>query len=253
MPSLPNLEEYAHPELYDLENPDFDPEGSFFLSIAAQTGGPVLDLGCGTGRMTIPLAQHGLEITGLDPAAEMLALARAKAGDLPIEWIEADGRDFHLSRQFNFIFENGAVFMHMLTNLDQRAFLGCVHEHLAPDGRFVFGVIFPHPDRIASAPEEKEWYSYQDNQGRTVRVSGTEVYDDLSQVKVETAIRRITEPDGSETVHVAPLALRYTFPQELEALLERAGFVVVERYGGADRSPLTSASQSMVYVCGRSK
>lgn len=252
MPSLPNLEEYDHPELYDLENPDFDPEGSFFLSIAAATGGPALELGCGTGRMTIPLAQHGLEITGLDPAAEMLALARAKAGDLPIEWIEADGRDFHLGRQFNFIFESGAVFMHMLTNADQQAFLRCVHEHLAPDGRFVFSVFFPHSDRIVSAPEEKEWLSYQDNQGRTVRVSGTEVYDELRQVKLETAIRRIMEPDGSETVHVAPLALRYTFPLEIEALLERAGFVVVERYGGADRSPLTSESQFMVYICSRS-
>ncbi len=249
MSDQPNLEEYAFPELYDLENPDFEPAGSFYLSFAREVGGPVLELGCGTGRMTIPLAEQGFEITGLELAPGMLALAREKAGSLPIEWVEADARDFHLNRKFNFMFENGCVFMHMLTNADQQAFLAGVHEHLAPGGRFVLSLFFPHLAYLQNELEEKEWFTYQDNRGRTVRVCGTEQYDELRQVKLETAIRHILNADGSETVHVAPLSLRYTFPQEMETLLDGAGFEVVERYGGPDRSELTNTSQYLVYVC----
>ena len=251
MNTATNFEEYLHPDLYDLENPDFEPEGSFYLSFARELGDPVLELGCGTGRMTILLAQNGVEITGLDVVPEMLALARQKAGDLPIQWVEADVRHFHLGRKFNFIFESGSVFMHMLTNADQQAFLAGVYEHLALEGCFVFSLFYPHPDILQTQAEEKEWFNYLDNQGRTVRVSGTEMYDELRQVKVETAIRRIAGADGKETTYVAPLYLRYTFPQEVEALLDYGGFEVKERYGGPDRSPLTADSRFLVYVCAR--
>jgi hypothetical protein len=88
-----------------------------------------------------------------------------------------------------------------------------------------------------------------DEQGRTVWVRGTDVYDPLRQVKVETAIRRITSPDGAETVHVASLSLRCIFPQEMDALLDQAGFEVRKRFGGPDRSPLADDSLFLVYVC----
>ncbi len=116
---FPNLEEYQDPDIYDLENAASELEHSFYLSLAHEAGGPVLELGCGTGRMTIPMVQAGLDVTGLDVVPTMLEQARRKAGDLPIQWIEADVRNFHLGRQFHFIFEYGCVFMHMLSNTDQ--------------------------------------------------------------------------------------------------------------------------------------
>ena len=192
-----NFAEYADPLLYDLENPDFEPEGLFYLSLARELGGPVLELGCGTGRMTIPMAQAGVDITALDIVPGMLARAKEKAGQipvgslpvggLPITWLEADARDYHLGRQFALIFENGSVFMHMLERDDQRAFLDRAREHLAPGGRLVVSLFFPHPSQLVTDLEEKEWYTYQDEQGRTVRVSGYEAYDELRQVKTETA------------------------------------------------------------------
>lgn len=244
-----NLAEYANPLLYDQENQDFEPEGSFYLSIVKETGGPVLELGCGTGRMTIPIAQAGWEIAGLDIVPGMIERAKQKAGDLPMTWLLADARDFHLGRQFRMIFENGSVFMHMLERADQRAYLACVREHLALGGRFVMSLFFPHPSRLQSDPEEKDWFTYQDEHGRTVRVTGTDLYDELRQVKTETAYRHVQNPDGSETRYAAPLSLRYTFPQEMEALLEQAGLRVVERFGGADRSPLSNQSDFLVYIC----
>src|SRR5215216_573078 len=89
---LTNLAEYTLPELYDLENPDFEPDGSFYLALAQQCRGAVLDLGCGTGRITIPLARQGMSITGLDVVPEMLAYAQSKAAELPITWVLADVR-----------------------------------------------------------------------------------------------------------------------------------------------------------------
>lgn len=244
-----NLDEYLYPDLYDLENPDFEPEGPFYLSLAREIGGSVLELGCGTGRYTIPLAQNGVEITGLDVVPGMLALARTKAGNLPIHWIQADVRNFQLGRKFNFILESGGVFMHMLTNADQLAFLAQVQKHLEPKGRFVISLFFPHPVGLRTNLEEKDWFSYQDSLGRTVRVCGTEQYDEIRQVKTETAIRHIVNSEGQEIVHISPLQLRYTFPQEMETLLDRTGFEVIERYGGPDRSPLAESSRFLVFVC----
>ncbi len=246
-----NLEEYQDPEIYDLENAPSDLDESFYLSLAHEVGGPVLELGCGTGRMTIPMAKAGLEITGLDVTSAMLEQARRKAGDLPIQWMEADVRSFHLGRQFNFIFECGSVFMHMLSNADQRAFLQHVYEHLADAGRFVFSVLFPHPRYLQTLEAEEEWYTIQDDKGRTIKVSGYQTYDELSQVVTETAIRRIKAADGNESILEAPLRKRYTFPQEMEALLDANGFIIKERYGGPDRSALTSASMFMVYICAK--
>jgi SAM-dependent methyltransferase len=249
MPEHTNLDEYLYPDLYDLENPKFEPEGPFYLEMALAARGPILELGCGTGRVTIPLAQHGLDITGLDVAPTMLALARAKSAGLPIEWVQADVRSFRLRRRFSLIFESGGVFMHMLTRTDQQAFLARVREHLAPGGRFIVAVLFPHPHRLQSSVEEKEWFTYADREGRTVRVSGTDAYDALRQVKTETAIRRVLGQDGVEMVRIAPLSLRYTFPQEMEGLLMDAGFAVVQRYGGPDRRALANDSEYMVFVC----
>jgi hypothetical protein len=100
---------------------------------------------------------------------------------------------------------------------------------------------------------EKEWFTKAHPGGREIRVSGTEQYDELSQIKIETAYRRWKDASGEEVVRVAPLALRYTFPQEMESLLHYNGFTILERYGDNDRSPLTNESRLMIYVCQKRK
>jgi SAM-dependent methyltransferase len=242
-----NLEEYTDPDTYDLENKGFEPNGPFFLALAQRSGGPVLELGCGTGRITIPLAQQGINITGLDAAAEMLERARAKAQDLPIRWIEADARTFHLERQYNLIFE-ARTFEHFLTRADQEAVLARVHEHLAPEGLFALSVGFTRPELMGSTGMH-DWFSYKNETGQEMRVSGTYEYDPVSQISIETAHRSWRDAEGRERVKRTPLALRHFFPQEMEALLHYNGFVVMERYGNWDSSPLTPGSEVMIYVC----
>lgn len=246
-----NLEEYSEPTLYDTEKRDFSPDGPFYLALAQQFDGPVLDLGCGTGRITIPLAQHGVDITGLDVVPGMLALARQKSAGISISWIEADARTFRLNKTFRLIFESGGVFQHLLTREDQEAFLARVHEHLEENGVFVVGVFFPRPDLMGDA-EEHDWFSYTTDDGRHVQVSGTERYDRVTQVLTETAYRRWQDDDGQQHVHYAPLDLRMVYPQELEDLLHYNGFDVAVRYGNWDRSVLTSDSRTVIYVCRKS-
>lgn len=244
-----NLSEYADPEIYDLENLDFEPDGSFFLDSARRQNGRVLELGCGTGRVTIPLAQQNINITGLDVVPAMLERAKQKAGELPIQWILADVRHFQLKQTFRMIFETGSVFQHLLTRFDQESYLAGVKEHLEQDGLFIFALMFPHPDMLASQGVEKEWFQYEDYQGRVIRVSGTECYDPIRQVKLETAYRRWIDDAGQEVLRVAPLSLRYIFPQEIKTLLHYNKFEIAEQFGDWDCSPLTAKSRLMIFVC----
>jgi SAM-dependent methyltransferase len=249
MTSTGLVSEYADLILYDAENADFEPDGSFYLAQAQRWGGPVLELGCGTGRFTIPLAEHGLPITGLDIAPTMLEHARHKAPHLAIRWVEADVRTFQLAAQFRLIFESGSTFMHLLERADQEAMLASVRRHLSPEGRFVISVWFPHPAGMVTTATEQDWFAYTALDGRAVRVSGVEHYDEVRQVKTETAYRRWRGADGQEVLRSAPLSLRYTFPQEMEALLHYTGFQVLERYGAWDQTPLVADSRLMIYVC----
>ena len=244
-----NLEDYADPRLFDLENSNFEPDGPFYLSLAQQVGGSVLELGCGTGRVTIPLARHGIDMTGLDIVPGMLVRARSKAGDLPIQWVEADVRDFHLGRQFSVICAPGSVFEHLLGREDQEAMLTCVREHLAAEGLFVIAIRFPRPESMVNAEEEQDWFSYTDESGRDMRVTGTDHYDPVRQIRHETAYRRWYDAQGKEVTKRARLALRFVFPQEMEALLHYNGFTVLHCYGDWDSSPLTDESGLIIYVC----
>jgi SAM-dependent methyltransferase len=247
---LASLIEYSEPDLYDLENPDFEPDGSFYLALTHQYPGPVLDLGCGTGRITIPLARKDVSITGLDVMPAMLARAQTKAAELPITWIQADARTFELHTQFRLILDTGATLQHLLERDDHEAVLARVREHLAADGCVVFHTFAPHPTRLVDMPEH-DWFAYEDQSGRRIRVSGTVGYEHRRQVFHEDAIRRWQDGAGQEVVRFAPLARRMFFPQEFGLLLHYNGFRVEQQYGDWDGSPITNESQLMIAVCTR--
>jgi len=105
-----NLSDYPDPKLYHSENYDFEQDGPFILDLAKELGGAVLELGCGTGRMTIPFAENRVEIVGLDVVPGMVGLAKQKSVGVPIEWVVEDVRKFQLGRKFRLIFESGSVF-----------------------------------------------------------------------------------------------------------------------------------------------
>jgi SAM-dependent methyltransferase len=189
-----------------------------------------LELGCGIGRYTFPLAERGMELTALDLSAPSLAYARHKADHLSIWWVEADIRDFRPPRSYAFIFVRGGVFDFLLTRPDQEAMLACVREHLADGGQFMFDVC-DHPlSQMVNQLEEVDWFTLTHPNGRQIYVSGKDIYDYSRQIYTQICYERWDTPTGELVRPPWELTLRYSLPQEIETLLYYNGFKIVAQY-----------------------
>lgn len=250
-----NLEDYNDPIIYDAENAEnaqFQTDGPFYLALARQVGGPVLELGCGTGRVTLLLGQQGIDITGLDIVPEMLERARQKAAGLPIRWLEGDVRTFQLEAQFSLIYTTGGVFNLLLTRSDQEAMLARIREHLLPEGIFALDVVIPQPGWMHSNEQEEPWDTYITEDGREIHLSGTDRYDPIAQIRHEIAYRRwraAGDENGQMATKAARFATRYIFPQEMATLLHYNGFAIQHRYADGTFESPTVESRNIFYVC----
>lgn len=240
---------YSNPIQYDLESGDFEAQGTILLTQAARASGPVLELGCGTGRVAIALARQGIEMTGLDIEAGMLDLARRKSTGLPVSWVRADVRSFHMPARFSLIYTYGHVLQHLLTREGQEAMLARVQEHLAPGGQFIVDADFKHPGRMQDSEAAEEWYTFTDEDGRTIRVSGTDHYDHLRQLWLQRLLYRPQRAGENAEVWRKELLLRYFYPQEIRALLHYNGFEVLSLYGDWQGAQFNDASNQQIYMC----
>ena len=129
----------------------------FWLNQARRFGGPILELACGTGRVSLPLAKAGFAVTGTDVSDSMLAEARKKAAaaSVAIEWLKADVRSFDLGRKFPLVIFpfNTIAVMHEIEDLE--ACLASVKRHLAPGGRFIIDVFNPSLDILRRDPGQR--------------------------------------------------------------------------------------------------
>lgn len=251
-----DLDEYVDAEGYDLENGLSGPDLDYYLDLAREVGGPGLDLACGTGYLTIPFAELGLAMTGVDRAREMLDLARHKGGSLPIRWLLADCRSLDLGKQFRLITLTGNAFQEFLTREDQERLLGTVRRHLAPDGVFAFETRFPRASELLTGPAldgrwspETEWRRYENANGQTVVVTTTQRYDAIRQWAEYVIHQRWPGGDDQIEERAERAVLRFVFPQEMETLLHYNGLAIEHAYGDWDRRPLSSDSPRMIYVC----
>lgn len=252
-----NLEEFSDPVNYDMEDRS-DTGIGFYSTLAQEVGGSVLEIACGTGRVTIPIARLGFATTGLDIVPGMLEQARRKSIGLPVHWVEGDARTFDLAEQFRLIFLTGNAFQAFVTNADQAALLQRVHTHLHDEGLFAFETrnpLLPNTKTRAgffvpleTKNEEEHWPSFINANGYEVRISTTRVYDHVAQLLHLTSYKRWHEGEAEHT-KIARTALRYTFPQELAALLHYNGFTMIRQYGDWNEEPLTATSPSIISVC----
>ena len=222
----------------------------FYLNQAQAASGPVLEIGCGTGRVTIPLAAAGVDITGLDVSGAMLEEAKRKADEqgIRLAWIEADGRSFDLGGDFALIIMpfNTLQFFRDAASLKQ--IFDRVRTHLRPSGRFVFDVFNPQVAFLAADPTKRyERARYPDpHGGGEVILEETREYVADRQVVRSTRYYHIgTQRDCS----IRSLELRCFFPCELDLLLEHFGFQLLAKYGDFDGSPLSGGSPKQICVC----
>lgn len=251
-----NLNGYQDAETYDLLNDLEEIEKKFFLDLAQKQGSPILDIACGTGRMTLPLAELGFDMTGLDLTSEMLKLAKQKAEllNLSVDWVHGDARNFMLDRKYRFIFTTGNSFQHFLDRASVEGFLQSVYNHLDDDGILAFETRNPTISVLNSNDNlELDAGSWIDQHGYNCNSTYRRSYDHQSQLEhyLFTNRRWKEKSDVEETIE--PFVIRYFFPQELESLLYYSGFELIEMYGNFDKSPFNAESVLMVCVCRKRK
>ena len=242
---------YSHARLYDLMFPGGGPAVGFYRAEADRQGGPVLELGCGTGHKLIPIASGGHPCVGLDLSSGMLAEARRKAGErgVAVEWVRGDMRAFDLGRTFDFVFITANSLLHLHEAGDLVNCFRSVRRHLAPGARFVFDVFNPSVRLLAEADgvrRARKSLSFTDPDRGEVSVEVAETYDAAVQVTRGTwHFSTGSEPDFV----VAPLEIRSIFPQELPLLVSLGGLRLVERFGDWSGRPFAADSPIQLCVC----
>jgi ubiquinone/menaquinone biosynthesis C-methylase UbiE len=252
-----NLEEFQDPVNYDLEEiPGSDERIAMIREAVHRQGPTTLELACGTGIVTLPLAAAGQRTMGVDLSLPMLEHARVKAAALGLEtvtsWLHADARRVQLSGRFASVVLTGNAFQAFLTDADQRALLANVHRHLEPGGLFVFETRNPSGHPLCDIAEWQPWFEYRSAEGHSVSVGGTQRWDAATRVLHWTTERRwAAAGTGEPRRRTAHIACRFTPPDELAALLAAAGFSIERQFGDWDGSALTAASREIVTFCRR--
>ena len=237
---------------YDLINKPITEDIPFYLSQIRRYGDPVLELACGTGRITIPIADAGFEIIGLDMSASMLRQAKRKADErrITIEWVKADCREFDLNKKFSVIFIpfNSIAHIHDLESIE--ALFGSVKKHLKDGGKFIIDAFVPKLEYLVRNPEKRYPVAkYQDPYGKgKMVVTETNVYDNDTQIN---RIKWYSKLSNKQDEVVEELNMKMYYPQELDLLLHYNGFVIDHKFGNYDSSPFVSASPKQLIICSK--
>lgn len=247
-------------EVYDAIYEGRDDIGLWLEIAAGAAGRPILELGCGTGRVLLPLARRGYEVTGIDLSERMLDVCRAKLqGEPPavrerVRLLPADMTSFELEARYGAVTVPFASFQHLVSVEQQLACLERCRTHLLPDGVLVLDLPNPapaprsavqeQPDAGVTPVEVVEW-----TEGRRIRwwATVTESRPTLQRYAFEVTYE-VVEADGVARQLKETLLLRYVFRYELEHLLVRAGLRTVALYGDYDRSPFADESPAMIVV-----
>jgi len=238
-------------QLYDQVIPYRDrPDVQFFVNAAIESGGPVLEVGCGTGRILIPTARAGISITGLDLSDHMLDVCQADLKEEPrevqerVDLVQGDMRDFVLDQKFALITTPFRPFQHLITTADQIKCLENIHHHLQPNGTFILDIFNPSLAGITAGNLGQEIGAepeFTTPEGiKVCRFNKTNQRDHHKQVLDVELIYYLTYPDGREERVVHAFLMRYLFRYEAEHLLARCGFEVMDVFADYDKNPLGS-------------
>jgi SAM-dependent methyltransferase len=214
-------------------------------------GQPALELACGTGRLTIPLAEDGVDIVGLDISPQMLELAERKAQGrhLRVPFVRGDVRAFDLGRRFKFIFIPAQSLSHLHKRDELESCFACVRQHLAEGGRFLIELFNPSVKLLAREPEQpcpvgRGEYEEADGGGRVI-VTARARYDAATQVSHIHYHFQSGESEGG----VLSFEMRQFFPQEINALLAYNGLRIERKYGDYEEAAFGNDSPKQLIVC----
>jgi ubiquinone/menaquinone biosynthesis C-methylase UbiE len=244
-------------KFYDL-NPNLPRDVPFYIDRLPRPRAHVLELGCGTGRVAIPLAAHCASVHGLDQSEAMVRIAREKVASASLgDRISIDVRDiscFELRQRFDFIVAPFRVLQNLEFDAQVDGLFQCIRRHLEPRGRCIVNTFNPNLDRDEMrsgwvSREEKLAWEVSTPEGRVV------CYDRRFRIDPE---RLVLYPElvyrrfhGDETVEEAilPLAMRCYYPDDLTSAIESRGFRVLEKWGGYEGEEYGKGGELVVEFC----
>ena len=244
---------------YDLEHADISDDVRMYVHLAQQHGSPILEVGCGTGRVLLPLVRAGYTVTGVDSSPAMMERARAKLAVEPAAvrgralLRQADIRDSALGGGFRLAILAINTFMHLTTRADQLRALGAIHRELADAGKLVIDVNSPYLFLLAGAAEPLMLHRrlVDPETGRPILKLITARFDHANQVQHLTLIYDETDDNGCVHRTLMEIPLRYVFRFEMELLLERAGFSVDAVYGSTEMDPYEDECEKMIFLASK--
>ena len=236
---------YLNPELYDALHNDTGTDENVIKYYAKKCNGSVLEIACGTGRLSKYIIDLGLPYTGIDNSKPFLNVSLQKFGKKGT-FLYNDMKDFKLAEKFDFIFIGFNSFLHNLTDKDALNCLRSVRDHLNGNGLFLLSIFLPDPEflyRDEYLHEARTIFNYK---GRQCRVLEKNSYDN------ETQINSLTwqlEIDGKLSDETYSFKQRMFYPHKMHLLFQESGFSVQEKFGDWDMNPMDEESPLQIYIC----
>ena len=235
-------------ELYDLQYRHYRDDLPFYTRLADDYGGPVLELGAGTARVSAALARAGHEVVALEPSSEMIKRGQKRlteANLTNVTYVQGDMRSVQLERQFPLVIAPFNTLMHLYTLPDQNAALQTVRAHLAPGGRFAFDLYTPNFNELGVLRLEPEWAHVGGESGELFLL---QTHDPDSQTLTSHYFLDMTDDTGVLRRQRSILTQRYFYRFELERALAQNGFGHCQVYGDFDRSQFYASAPHLVVV-----
>lgn len=226
----------------------------YYVDHALRSKGPVLELGSGTGRVTLAIAEAGVEVVGIEPMPPMLERATerlrrlSKSTQARVELRSGNLERVRLRRRFPLVIAPFNVWMHLYTRPQLERGFRTVRHHLRRGGRFIFDVLLPDPASMGRDPARRYRGGHVRHPRSGERYGYGEYFSYDPMTQVETTMMDFEHPTTPSASFCTPLTQRQLFPQELEALLHYNGFAMESLTGDFEGEPITAATESQVVV-----
>jgi SAM-dependent methyltransferase len=249
---MDDYDNYAR--FYDLDFADLDDDLTMIEQFAARCGSPILELACGTGRVLLPLARQGYEVTGVDISPAMLAVARrriaAEGLSDRVTLVQQDMCHLDLGRRFKLAFVAINSFMHLPDTDDQLAALCHIRQHLEPGGLLLLDLFNPDLGRLLEPPGQLtlDKVIADPSSGHRLMKYRTQQVDLARQTIYATFIIDDLDDEGQVRRTLFPFIMRYLFRAELELLLRYTGFKIEAIYGSYELDEFSGDSAKMIAV-----
>ena len=237
---------YSNPQLYDSIHANYKWDYTLIEDFAKKYKGSVLELASGTGRLATPILKLGLDYTGLELSKVFLKEAK-KNFKSEANFILGDMRNFHLGSTFDFIFIGFNSFLHNLTIEDAKSCLKCVLNHLSLKGKFLLSIFVPNPEFLYREANKlypaTDFFQFENSQ---CRILETNDYDPGTQIN---KLIWYVEKNGKMDLKEYNYSMRMFYPHEMDILFQEEGFVIEDKFGDYDLSPLGQERDMQIYLC----